>query len=98
MIKGCSKRVIVMKETGNDMIEEAFFILKPGIQKKSLSESDLVTQAKSLLEKSERNTRFNGMNVNFVRQKPPLKIASPFIWGFALGVLAGVIGTMRFPF
>ena len=28
MIKGCNKRVIVMKDTGNDMIEEAFFILK----------------------------------------------------------------------
>lgn len=28
MIKGCSKRMIVLKDTGSDIFEEAYFVLK----------------------------------------------------------------------
>ena len=52
MIKGCNKRVIVMKETGNAMIEEAFFILKAEQSGKGISEGDIIKQANRILEKS----------------------------------------------
>lgn len=29
MIKGCSRQVIVLKNTGSDLFEEAYFIIKP---------------------------------------------------------------------
>ena len=28
MIKGCSKRMIMLKDTGSDLFEEAYFVLK----------------------------------------------------------------------
>ena len=29
MVKGCQKKVICIKDTGSEMFEEAFFIMKP---------------------------------------------------------------------
>jgi hypothetical protein len=29
MIKGCSKRMIVLKNTGSDFFDEAYFVIKP---------------------------------------------------------------------
>ena len=52
MIKGCNKRVIVMKETGNAMIEEAIFILKSGGGRgETFSEADIIRHANSILDK-----------------------------------------------
>ena len=29
MIKGCHKRIVFLKDTGNELFEEAYFVLKP---------------------------------------------------------------------
>ena len=52
MIKGCNKRVIVMRDTGNAMIEEAIFIIKPCSDKGFVSEEDIIKHANSILDKS----------------------------------------------
>ena len=48
MIKGCNKRVIVMKDTGDSVFEQAFFILKPGTENKS--QSDILVQAQRIID------------------------------------------------
>lgn len=51
MVKGCQKKVICIKDTGSEMFEEAFFIMKPskdGIRK----ETDMVHEARRILENS----------------------------------------------
>ena len=89
MIKGCNKRVIVMKETGNAMIEEAIFILKADFEKGGLSESNIIHHANSILEKSSYADRFSSLSMTAARQKQRGKIPM-FLWGVVMGVVSAV--------
>ena len=91
MIKGCNKRVIVMKDTGNDMIEEAFFIIKPEASKSGFSESDMLKQANRILEKSFYDERFSHLSMNVSKHKHPGNFSS-----FWSGVVVGAIVTAGF--
>ena len=67
MIKGCNKRVIVMKDTGHDMIEEAFFILKansPSCKEKCYSEDDILKQANLILDEKGCTYPFGDVRYN----------------------------------
>lgn len=74
MVKGCQKKVICIKDTGSDMFEEAFFIMKPskdGVPK----EGDMIREARRILENSraqqgrtqcsERNNKSSKMMIFF---------------------------------
>jgi hypothetical protein len=54
MIKGCTKRVVVVKDVQSDMFEEAYFILKPqtGKRKASSSQSAFLTEANRLVSQN----------------------------------------------
>lgn len=99
MIKGCSKRVIVMKETGSDMIEEAFFIIKPSGVKKSMTDADIMTQAKMLIEKGNASNRFSPSGFNVVKTAPKNKpkFALPFTLGLVLGAILSAALILRLP-
>lgn len=86
MIKGCNKRVIVMKETGNEMIEEAFFILRPGFEKSAVSRGDLLCHANTILSKAESADRFSSICMNYQKPLRDYKSARLFILGFFLGI------------
>ncbi len=47
MIKGCSKRVVVVKDIESKLFEEAFFIVKSGSSKK-YAESEYLNEARRL--------------------------------------------------
>ena len=101
LIKGCSKRVIVMKETGNDMIEEAFFVIRPQGAKKNFTDADIMTQAKNILEKSDAQHRFSSINTadtvcakSSVKRKNNKKDALFFALGLVFGAFLGVAFTM----
>ena len=92
LIKGCNKRVIVMKDTGNDMIEEAFFILRPVSGKSAISEGDLLKHANSILEKSLYNDRFSSLSMNVSKpQKKTWKFGA-----FCFGVIVGITVSLLF--
>ena len=43
VMKGCQKRIIVMKNTGSNLFDEAYFILKDSaVRSPSISEQDMV--------------------------------------------------------
>ena len=86
MIKGCNKRVIVMKETGNAMIEEAFFILRPE-SGKSISEDDIIKQANRILEKSVYNESFSHLPMNVAERKGRSGRIACFWSGLILGAV-----------
>ena len=53
MIKGCSRRMIVLKDTGSDFFDEAYFVLKSGKQMCSISgEKDFVAEARRIISNS----------------------------------------------
>ena len=72
MIKGCSRQVIVLKNTGCDLFEEAYFIVRPkGCEKKHddlLLEANRIIRAKSGsgYEAGKRNTGRVQLMIGFV--------------------------------
>lgn len=53
MIKGCSKRVIVLKDTGSDFFEEAYFILKPQRESgKCRTDGEFLAEAQKIIKKN----------------------------------------------
>lgn len=53
MIKGCSKRMIMLKDTGSDFFEEAYFILKTSSPFCALrSERDFIAEANRIVAES----------------------------------------------
>ncbi len=51
MIKGCTKRVVVVKDVQSDIFEEAYFILRPKSEKSKAkaSRTDIITEANRLV-------------------------------------------------
>lgn len=87
MIKGCNKRVIVMKETGNAMIEEAIFILKSGGGKGTLSEADIIRHANSILDTQCCAEKIPGFTAGIARKRKGIGVA-----GFFAGAVTGALG------
>ncbi len=54
MIKGCSKRVIVVKHPQGDAFEEAYFIVKEGKYKNPKDTRSLITAANKIIN-GEKN-------------------------------------------
>lgn len=53
MIKGCSRRMIVLKDTGSDFFEEAYFVLKSGSSRCKLkTERDFIAEAERIIAES----------------------------------------------
>ena len=93
MIKGCNKRVIVMKETGNAMIEEAIFILKSGGGRgETFSEADIIRHANSILDKGCLADRTSQVSRLKVRK---MQGAAGFFAGTLTGALI-VLGVLLF--
>lgn len=47
MIKGCSRKVVVVKNTDSDLFEEAYFILKPSAD--AFENADFLAEAKRII-------------------------------------------------
>ncbi len=90
MIKGCNKRVIVMRETGNAMIEEAFFILKTESSGTGVTEGDIIRQANRILERSLADEKLCGLS------RSASKYGKGGFTGFFSGVVIGAIVTAGF--
>lgn len=58
MIKGCTKRVIVVKNMESDLFEEAYFIVKPSPTKlkASLCENDFLCEADKIVSQKSANS------------------------------------------
>lgn len=77
--KGCEKRMIMLKNTGSDLFEEAYFILS-NKKNAELSRNDMIKEANRIL--SENNIAGSCE-----------KKTSPFLVQYILGFLSG-IGSM----
>jgi len=48
--KGCQKRMIMLKNTGSEIFDEAYFILKEKAEKSRISENDMVREANRIID------------------------------------------------
>lgn len=89
MIKGCTKRVIVVKNIESDLFEEAYFIVRPmGTKTKStLCENDFLTEADRIVSTKSTNSPFVCAPVR-AKRKAGVRDAVFFMCGCAFsGVL-----------
>ncbi len=43
MLRGCQKKVVFLKNTGNELFEEAYFVIKPEFE--AISEYEIISEA-----------------------------------------------------
>ena len=67
MIKGCQKRMIFIKNTGCDLFDEAYFVLKNDIPTSQENENDIIRTATAIINEHEYplNKKKNGKKVRF---------------------------------
>ncbi len=49
MVRGVSKQVVVIKDTGSDMFEQAIFIVNPRMGARSVSDTDMAREARRIV-------------------------------------------------
>ena len=61
MIKGCAKRVVVVREMDSKLFEEAYFIVKSGVKSRKYAQEDYIGEAgrivKTQLYPYEKNVK-----------------------------------------
>ena len=77
MLKGCHKRIIQIKDTGSNIFEEAYFILKCDADKKQNS-YDIIDEATAIVNKC------------FQSEKKPRKFLKSFIF-FLIGMVTSLL-------
>jgi hypothetical protein len=73
MIKGCQKKIILLKDTGSDFFEEAYFILKSDATISKSKETDMVKAATKIVtdsltsqNKEKKKVKLNSKAINFM--------------------------------
>ena len=79
MLKGCQKKVIFLKNTGNQIFEEAYFVIKPEFE--AVSEYEIISEATKIA---------NSCGANEKRKKKRSKKGGFCFFLFSLGFFLGV--------
>ena len=60
MIKGCHRNIVFLKDTGSELFDEAYFILKPNAKDKK--EADIISEATKIVNSLDdgRKNKVNG--------------------------------------
>lgn len=69
MIKGCQKKIILLKNTGSDFFEEAYFILKDGALPSSATENDMIREASRIISESQLSSYCAKTRSRGIRQR-----------------------------
>ena len=82
MIKGCQKRMIFIKNTGCDLFDEAYFVLKNDIPAGEDNENDIIRTATAIINEHEYPLN---------KRKNHKKVRSKSALFFALGAMCGAL-------
>ena len=85
MLRGCKRNMIVLRGTGSDLFEEAYFVVKEEAERRS--EADMLEEAERIIDKSR------------LAQKEQTKRTRIFsVFAFLLGLLCGAFALVPFIF
>lgn len=87
MIKGCSKRAVVVSGGAESIFETAYFILKPVAE--GAEESDILREANRLIE--DKTLPAKGRKFRKEGKKAHRSPVLPFAAGAAVGSAAGLL-------
>ena len=91
MIKGCQRKVIVVKGEEENMFEYAYFVIKNDLKYDRLGEGDMVSEANRIIEANEGVREMKIKNKGKNKDKKGKNIIIPFSIGAAAGSLAGLL-------
>lgn len=89
-MKGTQKKMLLLKNTGSDIFDEAYFILKDRFPAVAVSESDMIREANRIVNDNLISGYFTGGKA---KKKPGALQA--FIFGVVLGVGATLLLLFR---
>ena len=81
MIKGAQKQMIVLRTGRSRYFDEAYFVLRQGVNPDRAQEPDLLTEAKRILSESE--SRKTGKRMK----------SGAWLW-FVMGLMTGTLGAL----
>lgn len=55
MVKGCQRQIVLLRGTGSELFEEAYFILKP--EKADLPQAQMITEANRIIEENTQRKK-----------------------------------------
>lgn len=95
MIKGCTKRVVVVRDIGSNFFEEAFFIVKQGSSERVKSDSDFLNEADRIVKSDLARSSAHSVIADIPpcqplqknHRKSRLREAMFFGFGFALSAV-----------
>jgi hypothetical protein len=79
-MKGTQKKMLLLKNTGSDIFEEAYFILRDSFRVINISESEMIKEANRIVNANLISGYFTG------GKKKRLGSLQAFILGLSLGV------------
>lgn len=97
MIKGCNKRVIWIRNTENELFEQAYFILSDSARVGERSEGDIIKEAKKIINDSpvcnywEEPRAARKYNERLAASRTRRGKILFFALGFALGAIPAVL-------
>ena len=83
-MKGTQKKMLLLKNTGSDIFEEAYFILKDRFSAVAVSESEMIREANRIVNDNLISGYFSGG-----KSRRTLTTLQAFFLGLALG--AGLV-------
>lgn len=78
-MRGCARKVVVLRGTASQMFDEAYFLLRPGFEKHA--QAEMLCEAQRIVERSTTRRR---------TRRVSLRDAVCF----AIGALAGILGAL----
>lgn len=81
MLKGCQKRMIFVRDTGSELFDEAYFILKRDIPYDESLEDDIVRTATAIINQNP-----------FPKSPKRVKKNCKALFCFLLGLIIGIAG------
>ena len=92
MIKGCQRKVIVVKGDDESVFECAYFVLKNSPESLNCKEEDMVAEANRIIEENEGKKEIKNVknDKKTDKENDRKKIIIPFSVGAALGSAVGI--------
>ena len=88
MVRGCQKKIVYLKNTGSEVFDEAFFVVKENTSE-IIEECDMVKEATKILNESFFTEEKDNIILR-IRRSIKSKIL-PFFMGVVIGVVTTIL-------
>ena len=84
MVRGCQKKIVYLKNTGSEVFDEAYFVVRDGALS-GMEECDMIKEANRILDECisfEEERSYRQIIVELIKRK-----VIPFLLGMTIGMI-----------